>query len=92
MGTVLLGFVLFFIVLSPRTGAAPDPKNAKRSDDKVAVQDPHSKQKQGDGEWFPDPERGWIRLQERQSKAREDQHNRSNTTVKDQSDRTRWEY
>ncbi len=89
MGAVLLGIVLFFIVLSPPIGADSDRKDAQRSGDKVAVQDRVPKQKQGDLEWFPDPERGWIR-QKREEKNRHDQRNRSNS--RNQSDGPRWEY
>ena len=93
MGTVLLGLMLFFLALNPRTGAAPDGKG--RAEDKVAVEEHAQKQKDkaAPAEWFPDPQRGWIRVPEgdRNENAAARNHN-DNSRVKNEKDRTRWEY
>lgn len=93
MGTLLLGLMLFFLAPNPRTGA--DPNGKGRVEDKVAVEERAQKQKDGaaPAEWFPDPQRGWIRVPEgdRDETAAARNHN-DNSRVKNAKDRTRWEY
>ena len=93
MGTLLLGLMLFFLAANNRTGANPDGNG--RAEDKVAVEERAQKQKDGaaPAEWFPDPERGWIRLQDgdrNQPAAARDRND--HPPVKNENDRNRWEY
>ena len=93
MGTVLLGLMLFFLALNPRTAA--DPEGKARVEDKAAVEKRAQKPSEGTAsqEWFPDPQRGWIRVPEgdRNETAGARNHN-DNSRVKNEKDRTRWEY
>ena len=93
MGTLFLGLMLFFLALNPRTAA--DPSGKGRVDDKVAAEDRAQKRKDeaAQAEWFPDPERGWIRRQEGDRNENAVARNRSdNSRVKNDKDRTPWEY
>ena len=93
MGTLLLGLMLFFLGLNPRTDA--DPNGKGRVDDKVAAEGRAQTRKDqaAQAEWFPDPERGWIRLQEGDRNENTVARNRNdNSRVKNAKDRTRWEY
>jgi len=93
MGTLLLGLMLFFLAINPRTGADPDGKG--RVENKAGVKERAQKQKEGaaSAEWFPDPERGWIRPQERDRNENADARNRKdNSRVKNEKDQTLWEY
>lgn|SRR5262249_24189451 len=97
MGTLLLGLMLFFVAAHPQTGADPDGKGGAqdRAQDKVAIEERAQKQKGGaaQAEWFPDPERGWIRLREGDRNENAAARNRNdNSRVKNEKDRTRWEY
>jgi hypothetical protein len=93
MGTLLLGLMLFFLAANPRTGANPDGKG--RVEDKVAVEEHTQKpnEKKAPVEWFPDPDRGWIRLQERDRGQSDNARDRNDhSRVKNENNRTRWEY
>ena len=93
MGTLFLGLMLFFLAINPRTAADPDGKG--RVKDKAAVEENAQKQKGGSAqaEWFPDPERGWIRVEGGNRDENNAARNRNdNSRVKNEKDRTRWEY
>jgi hypothetical protein len=85
--------MLFFLALNPRTDADPDRKG--RIEDKAAGEEHAQKRKDeaAQAEWFPDPERGWIRLQEGDRNENAVARNREdNSRLKNKQDRTRWEY
>ncbi|HEY1371058.1 MAG TPA: hypothetical protein VGH50_01200 [Candidatus Binatia bacterium] len=98
VGSVVLGMVLFFVASNPRTGVGPGTDDGRSPKDRVTVEERAQKpNSNAQGEWFPDPERGWVRLQQH-----DQQHDRNeggvernrgdNSAVKSRNDRTRWEY
>ena len=88
MGTLFLGLMLFFLAINPRTSADPDGKGRVKD----AAEERAQKQKSGSAqaEWFPDPERGWIRVEEGNRNENNAARNRNdNSRVKNAKDRTR---
>jgi hypothetical protein len=87
--------VLFFVASGPRTGTGPGPEDGRSPKDKATVaqraQKPNADT--APGEWFPDPERGWVRLPQHDRNQDGGEHNRAdNSAVKNRKDGTRWEY
>lgn len=95
VGTVVLSMVLLFVASGPRTGIGPGTDEGRGSKDKATVEEHAQKQDAGvaEGEWFPDPERGWVRLQPHdRNDGGAERNRRDNSTVKNRKDGTRWEY
>ncbi|GEM_PF-1673165 len=95
MGSVVLGMILFFVASSPRTGSSPDTDEGRSQKDKTTVEERAQKPdpRTAEGEWFADPERGWVRLPQHDRNESNGEHSRAdNSPVKNRKDGTRWEY
>ena len=75
IGAVILGVILMLVTAGQRTGA--DYKNSSHNDDKADARSPREKSDTATTEWFPDPQRGWIRVEQRPQKDRENQRNKN---------------
>jgi hypothetical protein len=76
IGVVIFGVILMLATAGERTGA--DSKNGPRGDDKIA--DSRGAKDKSDNtstEWFPDPQRGWIRVEQKPQKDRDNQRNKN---------------
>jgi hypothetical protein len=70
IGAVIFGVILMLVTAGQRTGA--DDKNGPRIVDKVGeARSPREKSDASTGEWFPDPQRGWVRVEQRPQKDRD---------------------
>jgi hypothetical protein len=76
IGAVILGVILMLVTAGQRTGA--DYKHDSHRGDKVAdSRGPRQKSDPAPTEWFPDPQRGWVRVEQRPQKERDNQRNKN---------------
>jgi hypothetical protein len=86
IGAVIFGLILIFVTAAQRTGA--EYKNDAHGSDKVAdSRSPREKSDTAQTEWFPDPQRGWIRVEQRPQKNRDDPRNKNS-----ENKANTWEY
>jgi uncharacterized membrane protein YdbT with pleckstrin-like domain len=86
----VFAFVLLLVNAGQKTGADdPEQKPAVRTSEKLAAQrDQRQKTENARTEWLADPERGWIRTEERPLKERE----RSRVEDSKSRQQSLWEY
>lgn len=95
IGAAIFGVILMLVPAGQPTGA--DYKNAApgHHDRNGAPSDynagearmPREKSDTGQTEWFPDPQRGWVRVEQRPQKDRDDSRNK-----KSDKNANSWEY
>lgn len=86
IGAAIFGVILMLVTAGQRTGA--DYKNDSHSNDKVGeARGAREKSDNAPTEWFPDPQRGWIRVEQHPQKDRDNSRNK-NSDKKANS----WEY
>jgi len=85
IGAVIFGVILMLVTAGQRTGA--DYNNGPRGDYKATETPKREKSDATTTEWLADPQRGWIRVEQRPQKDRENPRNKN-------SDRkaNTWEY
>ena len=75
IGAMIFGVILMLLTAGERTGA--DYKNGSRSENKADARSPRGKSDTTTTEWFPDPQRGWIRVEQQPQKDRDNQRDKN---------------
>jgi hypothetical protein len=85
MNAAVIGIVFCTVFLlataGQRTGAGIDDKPEDRNRDKFAIQNHAERREKNPGQWFADPERGWIRSEDRPRKDQENSRDRAQNSA-----------